>query len=117
MNPPLFVYGTLLSAQTRARVLGRAVAVRTARLTGYRRMSLAGRHYPGLVRARNGEVTGLLVEGLGKGDLRQLDRYEGQEYRRHLLRIDTSSGPQQAWVYLPRPEVPLSGRPWSPSED
>lgn len=117
MIPPLFVYGTLLSAQIRARVLGRAAPVLTARLTGYRRLTLAGRHYPGLVRAHQGEVTGLLVEGLGRADLQQLDRYEGQEYRRRLLRVDTSSGPRQAWVYLPRPGVPVSGRPWSPPED
>jgi gamma-glutamylcyclotransferase (GGCT)/AIG2-like uncharacterized protein YtfP len=116
MSPPLFVYGTLLSAQIRERVLGRAVPVRTARLTGYRRLALAGRSYPGLVRALHGQVTGLLVEGLGKADLRQLDRYEGQEYRRRLLRVDTPSGRQRAWVYLPRPEVAVSDTPWVPPE-
>ena len=61
-------------------------------------------------------VEGRLVEGLGFADLARLDRYEGDEYRRRLLRVSTARGPRHAWVYLPRPGVPVSRRPWSPPD-
>ena len=114
--PPLFVYGTLLSARVRNLVIGRALPAIPARLSGYRRVTLSGRDYPGLVPAPQAAVEGRLVEGLGIADLARLDRYEGDEYRRCLLRVSTASGPRHAWVYLPRPDVPVSRRPWSPPD-
>lgn len=115
--PPLFVYGTLLSARVREQVIGRPLPASPAFLTGYRRVTLAGRNYPGLIRAPHARIAGRLVEGLRATDLGRLDRYEGDEYRRRLLLVSTGTGRQHAWVYLPRPDVPISGKAWSPPRE
>lgn len=79
----LFVYGTLLDAKIRYRVLGRtipAVSISPAVLDGYCRVFVAGRSYPMLLRQVNGRVPGLLLRNLSRKDCALLDAYEGDEY-------------------------------------
>ena len=78
-----FFYGTLMDRTVLAAVLGRSLppaASRPASLDGYRRVFRAGASYPVLVPAAGEVVAGIVVDGLGQGDRRRLEAFEGSDY-------------------------------------
>ena len=92
----LFVYGSLLDAAERCSLLGRAVAIRPARLPGFERGRR--RHYY-VLRREGSTVDGGIIEGLDQRDLAILDRYEEVPslYTRERITIDGL----ECWIYLP----------------
>lgn len=104
-----FLYGTLMQGSDTAMarwlgdrldacepgsVPGRMIAVRSA--TGW---------FPAILPrsgAQGGRVQGMVGEArLAPGELAVLDRYEGVEYRRAVMRVQTASGhcTAQAWIW------------------
>ncbi len=78
-----FFYGTLLDPDVRAHILGSWINRREptrARLPGYRRVYIRGRHYPVVVPAHGESVDGLLAEGLDRHAMRRLAEFESDEY-------------------------------------
>jgi gamma-glutamylcyclotransferase (GGCT)/AIG2-like uncharacterized protein YtfP len=97
----LFVYGTLLDAAWRERLLGHPVRTLPARLEGYR--VARGRHYY-LVASPADHVEGLILLDLSASDLAILDRYEElpQLYTRETVEaIAPSDEKVKCWVYMP----------------
>src|SRR5579884_1952967 len=97
----LFVYGTLLDAARRERLLGHPVRTLPARLVGYR--VARGRHYY-LVAALDHCVEGLILLDLSAADLAILDRYEElpQLYTRETVEAIAPSGEKlKCWIYMP----------------
>ncbi len=70
-----------------------------AQLMGYRRRGLYGEDYPAIVPDRQYLVQGLLYTGITSAQLRAIDRYEGELYRR----IQVSVAGRRAWTYVLRP--------------
>lgn len=101
MDYPLFVYGTLRSGSGNhfAQLLEAASDfVATGRVRGslYR---IA--HYPGWVEDSDGWVQGEIRQPRDSGALlRELDEYEGEEYRRVLRVVETADASRECWVYL-----------------
>ena len=98
----LFVYGTLMQEELLRRLLQRVPPAVPAILANYHRSRLPGRSYPGIRYVRNRQVDGYLLTGLSTAQLQRLDRYEGSEYRRARVRVDTAQGRRVTWVYLLR---------------
>jgi gamma-glutamylcyclotransferase (GGCT)/AIG2-like uncharacterized protein YtfP len=102
----LFLYGTLQpAADTRmSRWLAQRSGAAMAASAPGRLVALRSGDgwYPALVPGRAGErCVGTLVRAVfGPGDLALLDRYEGREYRRGVLRVRTSAGSHAAGVYV-----------------
>lgn len=112
----LFAYGTLQFPQILEAVCGQRVVGEAAVLRGWRRMGVRGAVYPAITREPASEVDGLVFRGLGTGALRQLDAFEGNEYRRLAGRVETRSGamvPALFYVAAPALQTRLDGRPWS----
>jgi gamma-glutamylcyclotransferase (GGCT)/AIG2-like uncharacterized protein YtfP len=110
----LFLYGTLQPAADTpmARWLGLRIREDYAATLPGRLVAIASRNgwFPALVRGSPGErCRGTLVcVALGPGDLARLDRYEGREYRRVVVRPQVSGGQRSAAsVYLWRRAAPL----------
>jgi gamma-glutamylcyclotransferase (GGCT)/AIG2-like uncharacterized protein YtfP len=100
----LFVYGTLMEPRIMTSVAGRAPAPIPARLRGHARYAITGVSYPGMVPEPDGEVSGILYRGLGPGELRRLDAFEGAFYCRRRVRVETVEGERlAAFTYLVRP--------------
>ena len=101
MDYPLFVYGTLRSGSGHAfaRLLESASEfVAAGRLRGslYR---IA--HYPGWVEDSDGWVRGEIWQPRDAGSLlRELDEYEGPDYRRLVRGVETTARLIECWVYL-----------------
>ena len=101
MLEKLFVYGFLLDAPKRTRLLGRDPGLAPARLPGYRRGR--GRYF--FVEPNAGtEVEGGILSGLDVSDFEILDRYEEVPalYTRETVDvIDARGQTLRCWIYLP----------------
>ncbi len=97
----LFVYGTLVDAAERARLLGRPIEATPARLPGYARGQK--RYY--FVAKREGALTeGAILEGLSGRDFEILDKYEAvpELYTRERIAVTAADGSaHECWIYLP----------------
>lgn len=113
MQTRLFCYGTLMAPRVMAAVIGRRAHPEPASLAGYRVARLRGRIYPGLWPEPAGLVEGSFYRLVHRRELLRVDRYEGSEYRRQQVTVDTAAGPQRAWVYLPRGRLARAGQRWS----
>lgn len=109
-----FFYGTLIDADVRRLVLGRAApdTIEPAIVRGWHRVKLAGVTYPGLVRDAKGTVEGVLVRGLGAAAKRRLVRYEGDEY--DMIEVDAvtaTGGSRRARMFVAGKALkPATGR-------
>ena len=107
----LFVYGTLKTPSVFRAVLGKrlvpspgdadtdAFFPREAVLNGYKKVS-PDHTYLYAVPDPQGRIRGLLVGPLPGECLAALRKYEGRNYSRRMLRVQTSDGPQQAIVFV-----------------
>jgi gamma-glutamylcyclotransferase (GGCT)/AIG2-like uncharacterized protein YtfP len=101
----LFVYGSLLDAAHRAKLLGREVAAAPARFEGYERRR--GRYFY-IVELAGFATPGLVLSGLGERDFAVLDRYEEvpRLYTRVKVEVTSAAGAAlRCWVYLPTPAL------------
>ncbi len=110
MTSRLFVYGTLRD-DTRVRdLVGRRLPSRPAVLEGYSRTLDAAIGYPVVHPLAGASVDGNLLEGVDERAFAALDAYEGPQYSRVIVRVQTSDGrPVEAYVYVPaRARPPVS---------
>jgi hypothetical protein len=104
-----FFYGTLLDDEVRRIVIGRAVALSVATLSGWRRLGVAGKHYPIIQRDAAASVAGAVTETLGPGDITRLRHYEGNGYELIAADVRDQTGATiVAQVFVP-PEGGLLG--------
>ncbi|MBX9634916.1 MAG: gamma-glutamylcyclotransferase [Magnetospirillum sp.] len=110
----LFFYGTLMDAEVRELVCGRPLdAVEPAIAQGFRRVFVAGRHYPMLLPHASGWVEGTLVTGLDALTVHRLQVYEGWEYSLHPIKVRTNSGHMVlAHVFMCPPSIAPLKRDW-----
>lgn len=108
----LFFFGTLMDDEVRAIVCGRALPVRPARLRGWRRPHVAGRHYPMLQQRPGGYLNGVVAEEVDSEALRRLQIYEGWEYELRPFRLETPQGPLAAHVFTCPPTIAWAEPEW-----
>lgn len=110
----LFFYGTLMDAEVRELVCGKALdAVEPAIAQGFRRVFVAGRHYPMLLPRASGWVEGTLVTGLDTQTVHRLQVYEGWEYTLRPIKVRSASGHfVLAHVFLCPPNIAPRKRDW-----
>jgi gamma-glutamylcyclotransferase (GGCT)/AIG2-like uncharacterized protein YtfP len=97
----LFVYGVLLDAVERRKLLRRELPVISATLRGYRR---ARSRYYFVERCESAAVSGVILSGLRDSDWIALDRFEEVPalYTRERVSVLASDGqPVECWIYLP----------------
>lgn len=99
----LFVYGSLCRAELRYSLLQRHIEACPALLNDYAAYWLGSEPYPGLRRHIGEHTRGQLLRGLSTREMRVLDRYEGQRYRRTRCSVQLGHSRLHAWVYLIRP--------------
>jgi gamma-glutamylcyclotransferase (GGCT)/AIG2-like uncharacterized protein YtfP len=97
---PLFVYGTLLSGEARAGMLGE-LRRQPAHIRGQLYHLPAG--YPAVVLGGDSRVHGQIVDAPGDRLLAMLDVYEGVAdglYRREIVGATLGLRTERAWVYV-----------------
>lgn len=111
----VFAYGTLEIEPVMHTVTRKRFAARAARLEGYARYLMVGRHYPGIVARRGHTTTGTLYLDVDQATLWRLDRFEGHNYRRRPVTVVTVDGERlRAWTYviLQHRKRLLGPQPW-----
>jgi gamma-glutamylcyclotransferase (GGCT)/AIG2-like uncharacterized protein YtfP len=83
----LFAYGTLMWPEVLEAVIGRQLDGSPATLSGYLRLRVKGEHFPAVIASDADAVEGVLYENLCAEDFGHLDRFEGEEYDRKVVRI------------------------------
>lgn len=99
----LFVYGTLMVKEVSEKIIG-LYATENAKLYNYKRYKIFFNNeeqlYPAIV-PENGAITeGIVFRDLTMDYIDLLDQYEGDDYSRELVTIETSSAIINAWVYV-----------------
>jgi hypothetical protein len=86
-----------------------------ARLDGYRRLTVKGEVYPGIIMANHSAVDGVLMLAIEEADLSVLDSFEGEFYRRTEVDVSTSDGrlcPAHTYVFRDRYRHMLGNTEW-----
>ncbi|WP_051689682.1 gamma-glutamylcyclotransferase family protein [Pelobacter seleniigenes] len=115
----LFVYGTLLDEDIMQLVAGTVPPSIAVRLHGYRRRKICGQVYPGIVIRAGETVAGRLYLNVSAELLARLDRFEGGEYERTTVLVESTSGEQllaETYVLAPGGQSALSNESWSLAE-
>lgn len=110
-----FTYGTLMCPQIMAAVCARTLYAADALLTGYRRLAVRGEDYPGIVADPQGRVTGRLYAGIDDSLWQRLDRFEGAQYQRQVVRVRTIDGREvraETYLFAPHSRALLSDSDW-----
>ena len=110
----LFVYGTLLFPDIMRRVIGRVLPSRPATLHGWARRGVRGERYPGVLPSLREKVEGKLCLGVDGATLQRLDVYEGEQFERRWVHVQTNRGRSGAFVYALAPTHRAAAiDPWS----
>lgn len=111
----LFTYGTLMDPEIMSHVAGAIFPSRMASLSGYRCRTVTGEVYPAIVPCPEEQVKGVVYFSLSTDAIDRLDRFEGNQYERQMVVVD-SGGEQmnvQAYVLALEYYHLLSSSPWS----
>ncbi|MCK0119855.1 NUDIX domain-containing protein [Loktanella sp. F6476L] len=110
----VFIYGTLLDATLRCRLLGRNVSAKAATLSGYVLREQKSAPLPAIVAQFGTIISGLLLDDLTAQEVAKLDAYELPfDYNPIPAAINVEGLSVEAQVYLPGPSVDISDREWS----
>lgn len=95
----LFVYGTLLDPDIQLSVFRRVIEGTNDRLIGYKviKKTFVSGIYPAVVRDSDSITEGKVL-AISEDELYRGDRYEGDEYVRVKVELESGS---LAWVYIP----------------
>ena len=101
----LFCYGTLQVPEVIQTVTGQTYPKKHAKLRGYAIYKVKDAEYPGIIRAADSQIGGIVYDGVSDKDLKVLDLFESDLYRRQLLDVVLADGTIcKAWCYVIREE-------------
>jgi hypothetical protein len=111
----LFFFGSLMDRDLLALVLGRpldGLMLSSAALHGFERRRAQGETFPVLAPHPGGRVDGLLVQGLGWGDVDRVHYFESADYALHPFRVEHAAGRLEAFVFLPTQALQPEDTAW-----
>jgi len=113
----IFVYGSLMFDDVWNRIVQHRYEKHAAVLSGYKRLSVKGEGYPGLVKSFNSSVEGVVYFDVTAQDIKRLDRFEGGYYKKIPVTVTCETGQVvNADVYLfnKRNRRLLNNKQWDP---
>ncbi|WP_197525488.1 gamma-glutamylcyclotransferase family protein [Pseudobythopirellula maris] len=116
--PPtrLFTYGTLQVAEVWRDVVGREFPSSPAVAHDLATFRVHGAGYPGAVIEKGATTPGVVYSGLDAEALRRLDRFEGSQYQRLEIRVESNTGVSlmaDAYLMAPGREGELTTEAWT----
>jgi gamma-glutamylcyclotransferase (GGCT)/AIG2-like uncharacterized protein YtfP len=115
MSAHVFTYGSLMFDPVWQRVVRGRYRSTPATLDGHVRLIVEGETYPGMIVRTGSQVAGVLYFDVDTADLAALDYFEGQDYERICVSVNTDfDGIVQAETYLYLPVQRLLDQAWEP---
>lgn len=116
----LFVYGTLMFPEVVEKLIGE-FALKDAVLEHFCRVKVLDHGnmlpYPALIHQEGALTEGKLLQGISELQLTILDEYEGNEYERIEVEVNTENGKDRAWCYVWKNENQAElSKDWDPEE-
>lgn len=114
----IFVYGSLMFDDLWQRIVKRRYQKQNAVLPGYKRLSVKGEAYPGLVKSFNSSVEGLVYFNVTAQDIKRLDRFEGRQYKKVPVTVIGETGQlhkARAYLFVRHKRNLLGHKPWDPA--
>ena len=96
----IFVYGTLMFDEVWQQLTPNRYSKIDADLADYIRLTVKGEHYPGIIPSEGNRVSGELILNVSTEDIKQLDIFEGEYYRREQVTILSGESPYSAETYV-----------------
>ena len=103
MKRHVFTYGSLMFDDVWSRVVTGRYAAMPAHVEQHGRFAIDGEDYPGMVPRADSRVTGVVYLDVDSLDLRRLDQFEGDDYRREVVTVTGRDGEvreAETYVYL-----------------
>lgn len=111
----VFTYGSLMFAPVWQRVVAGSYRSAPATLDGHVRFALVDDTYPGMLARADHAVRGVLYFDVDAADLVALDHFEGDQYQRRPVEVQTDDGlAVSAETYVFDAVHRLSDRAWEP---
>jgi len=111
----VFVYGTLMFDRVWSALIAKQYCRIDAQLAGFKRVGVKGEVYPGLLKTHGDIVDGVLVLDVDDADIRVLDRFEGDFYRRSGVMVSAADGrlfQAQTYIFRDRYRYMLDNAVW-----
>jgi gamma-glutamylcyclotransferase (GGCT)/AIG2-like uncharacterized protein YtfP len=103
-SKPLFAYGTLMFAPVIREVIGRVPECCRGAISGYRRLEVLGKPFPGLVREDGaGKVEGILYSEISDHEWQRLTIFEDDFYELEEVSVFCPEGERLALAYIVPP--------------
>lgn len=87
-----FAYGTLMCEDIMGEVTGCGLIAESGLLKGFRRCTIKGELYPGIIPSANCDVPGIVYRDVSPDAWRRLDEFEGELYERQKVQITLPDG-------------------------
>jgi gamma-glutamylcyclotransferase (GGCT)/AIG2-like uncharacterized protein YtfP len=113
----IFVYGSLMFDDVWGRIVHHRYEKKPALLPGYKRLSVKGESYPGLVKSFNSSVDGEIYFNVTAQDIRRLDKFEGSYYKKIPVTVIAEYGhahKASTYLFIRHKRRLLSTRSWDP---
>ena len=105
MTKDYFAYGTLMCEDIMLAVTGRRFSRIPGSLHGYRRRSVKGELYPGIIPERGAVVEGIVYWDLPDSTWALLDTFEGEMYQRKIVTVNLADNTSiEVYTFVVRPE-------------
>jgi len=114
-----FTYGSLMFAEIMHAVAGMRPVALAARLHGWERRAIRAANYPAAFPEKaspsHKSLEGVLWLDLSAQAWQRLDVFEGTDYARVQVTVQSATGPHQAWVYAFRDRNRVLDHDWDVS--
>ncbi|WP_455218423.1 gamma-glutamylcyclotransferase family protein [Kaarinaea lacus] len=110
----LFVYGTLMFDEVWQQLVSSHYHKIDAELADYIRLKVINEDYPGIIPSAGTRIPGKLILDVSNEDIKQLDLFEGEYYRRDSVIVfsGSTSHPAETYVFKERFQSLLSNEEW-----
>jgi gamma-glutamylcyclotransferase (GGCT)/AIG2-like uncharacterized protein YtfP len=111
----IFTYGSLMFSQVWQRVVRGNYRSARAIVDGYARYAIVAETYPAMIAQAGATVSGILYFDVHEQDIAILDAFEGADYRRQTVQVQSETGELYAadtFIYLEHSRVTTAS--WLP---
>ena len=113
----VFVYGSLMFDDVWNRIVQHHYEKHSAVLLGYKRLTVKGANYPGLVKSFNSSIEGVVYRNVTAQDIKRLDKFEGECYKKISVSVACETGQllnAEVYLFNIRHKNLLTNTPWDP---
>jgi gamma-glutamylcyclotransferase (GGCT)/AIG2-like uncharacterized protein YtfP len=96
----VFVYGTLQSPEIVKKLTGKSFKSTPAVLERYKRYCVKDCDYPAIIQQNDAQTTGLILENVDDLSLDIISFYEGDEYEKRQVTVQTGDSPEIALAFV-----------------